>query len=170
MEASNEPADDASVIEEVLRDLSAVEEKTLGLADAFGQPEYDWRPGEGVRSGGEVLMHVVTINFVFPLFAGHDAPESTGLTLETLPTAAPALESSLEAKGDILPQLRASFQHLRDAIESTSASDLGREISVMGSPGTQRALWIAQVGHLHEHLGQLIAYGRMNGVAPPWSQ
>ena len=25
-------------------------------------------------------------------------------------------------------------------------------------------------GDLHEHLGQLIAYARMNGVTPPWSK
>jgi hypothetical protein len=24
--------------------------------------------------------------------------------------------------------------------------------------------------HCHEHLGQLIAYARMNGVTPPWSK
>jgi hypothetical protein len=26
------------------------------------------------------------------------------------------------------------------------------------------------VTHLHEHLGQLIAYARMNNVVPPWSK
>lgn len=25
-------------------------------------------------------------------------------------------------------------------------------------------------GDLHEHLGQLIAYARMNGIKPPWSK
>ena len=25
-------------------------------------------------------------------------------------------------------------------------------------------------GDLHEHLGQLIAYARMNGITPPWSK
>lgn len=25
-------------------------------------------------------------------------------------------------------------------------------------------------GDLHEHLGQLIAYARMNQIAPPWSK
>jgi hypothetical protein len=157
------------VIADVLNDFSGVEEKILGLADAFEQSEYDWRPGEGVRSGAEVFMHVTTINFAFPLFAGHEAPASTGLTLETLPTSAPALESSSQVKAEILPQLQGSFDHIRAAIESTSASDLERPITVFGSPGTPRLLWIAQVGHLHEHLGQLIAYARANGVVPPWS-
>jgi hypothetical protein len=26
------------------------------------------------------------------------------------------------------------------------------------------------VDDLHEHLGQLIAYARMNGIKPPWSK
>ena len=90
------------VIADVLNDFSGVEEKILGLADAFEQSEYDWRPGEGVRSGAEVFMHVTTINFAFPLFAGHEAPASTGLTLETLPTSAPALEGSSQVKAEIL--------------------------------------------------------------------
>jgi hypothetical protein len=24
--------------------------------------------------------------------------------------------------------------------------------------------------HMHEHLGQSIAYARMNGITPPWSK
>jgi hypothetical protein len=35
---------------------------------------------------------------------------------------------------------------------------------------TTRATWIATVTHLHEHLGQLIAYARSNNVTPPWSK
>lgn len=26
------------------------------------------------------------------------------------------------------------------------------------------------MNHSHEHLGQSIAYARMNGIAPPWSE
>jgi hypothetical protein len=29
---------------------------------------------------------------------------------------------------------------------------------------------LATVTHLHEHLGQLIAYARSNNVEPPWSR
>jgi len=35
---------------------------------------------------------------------------------------------------------------------------------------TRRAMWIGATTHLHEHLGQLIAYARSNGVVPPWSR
>jgi hypothetical protein len=29
---------------------------------------------------------------------------------------------------------------------------------------------LGTVTHIHEHLGQLIAYARQNKVTPPWSQ
>jgi hypothetical protein len=29
---------------------------------------------------------------------------------------------------------------------------------------------IGMTADLHEHLGQLIAYARMNGITPPWSK
>ena len=31
-------------------------------------------------------------------------------------------------------------------------------------------VWIRAVVHLHEHLGQGIAYARSNEVVPPWSR
>jgi hypothetical protein len=32
-----------------------------------------------------------------------------------------------------------------------------------------RNFMVTMIAHLHEHLGQSIAYARMNGVTPPWS-
>jgi hypothetical protein len=34
----------------------------------------------------------------------------------------------------------------------------------------QQLSWISATTHLHEHLGQLIAYARPNKVTPPWSK
>jgi hypothetical protein len=168
-ERGNQPGDEDPTLGELLSQLELVEEKVLGLAGKFETAEYEWHPDEGARSGAEVFMHLVTINFVFPIFAGHPAPLATGLTIEDLDTAAPAFEGSLHSKEEILPELGASFAHLRRAIESTSAQDLENQVTLFGNSTTVRAFWIDHVGHLREHLGQLIAYGRTNGVAPPWS-
>ena len=168
-QGNSEPGGETPIIAELLSQLSLVEEKVLGLSGTFEQAEFDWRPSEGVRSGAEVFMHLTTMNLVFPIFAGTEAPVSTGLTMENLDTAAPAFEGSLSAKEDIVPELRSSFTHLRSAIESTSARDLEDQVMLFGESRTVRAFWVGHVGHLREHLGQLIAYGRMNGVAPPWS-
>ncbi len=173
-EGSNPPVNqtggEGPLVAELLTHLSVVEEKLVALAAELTEAQYGWRPSEGVRSGAEVFMHVAAVNFVFPLFAGHEAPASTGLTIDNLATAAPVYENSLRSKSEIRPELSASFENLRSAIEASSASDLDRQVTVLGHTMTLRALWIAQLGHLQEHLGQLIAYARMNGVVPPWSQ
>jgi uncharacterized damage-inducible protein DinB len=35
---------------------------------------------------------------------------------------------------------------------------------------TQRGAFIMVTGHMGEHLGQAIAYARMNGIVPPWTE
>jgi uncharacterized damage-inducible protein DinB len=35
---------------------------------------------------------------------------------------------------------------------------------------TLRNFMISMLNHAHEHLGQFIAYARMNSVVPPWSK
>lgn len=90
--------------------------------------------------------------------------------MDTLPTAAPAYEASLSSKDDVRPVLSASLDHLRTAIASSSASDLDRQVAVFGKTVTLRTFWVRHLTHLYDHLGQLIAYSRMNGVVPPWNQ
>ena len=41
---------------DLLRDVAEVETKVLGLARAIPETGYDWRPGKGVRSTGEVFI------------------------------------------------------------------------------------------------------------------
>jgi len=161
---------DAPIVTEILRDIAGVEEKLLALAVAFDDEQYAWHPGEGVRSSAQVFMHVAALNYFLPMAAGHEPPASTGITKEDPYTTAPAYEASLANKQPILAGLRASFEHLRSAIGSTTASELDRNVEVFGESITLRGLWVGHAGHLHEHLGQVIAYARTNGVVPPWSQ
>lgn len=42
-------------------------------------------------------------------------------------------------------------------------------MSVFGSKMTVRELWLLTVTHLHEHLGQSIAYARSNRFTLSWS-
>ena len=44
------------------------------------------------------------------------------------------------------------------------------KIVQFGNAATQRYVYTTLLNHLHEHLGQSIAYARMNGVTPPWSK
>jgi hypothetical protein len=40
----------------------------------------------------------------------------------------------------------------------------------MGSDRALPDILLAVGGDMHEHLGQLIAYARMNHIVPPWSK
>ena len=55
-----------------------------------------------------------------------------------------------------------------DAMDET-ADELDREV-VLGTPTTVGDVWIRAIVHIHEHLGQSIAYARANEVVPPWSR
>ena len=48
-------------------------------------------------------------------------------------------------------------------------ADLEKPIKMFGYDTTHRGALMTALNHLHEHLGQSIAYARMNGVVPPWS-
>ena len=42
-------------------------------------------------------------------------------------------------------------------------------IQIFGQETTVQASLFTVVRDMHEHLGQAIAYARMNGVVPPWT-
>ena len=72
-------------------------------------------------------------------------------------------------RDEILRHLVASFAHLEDALLRTPDDGLERSVPFFGRRTSVRGVWLQTMTHLHEHLGQTIAYARMNGVTPPWS-
>jgi uncharacterized damage-inducible protein DinB len=156
------------VVTALLRDLAQVEEKLTGLVEAMPAEAWAWRPGDGVRSTGEVVMHIAADNYFLPTPVGVAAPASTGIKPDDYPSVQ-AYEARTVTKAEALAAMSASFAHLRAAMEQADEALLMRELSVFGSSMTGLDLWVLTTTHLHEHLGQLIAYARSNGVVPPWS-
>jgi hypothetical protein len=70
----------------------------------------------------------------------------------------------------VLAELQKSFAFLKNSMTGVQDSQLGEPIEAFGQKMTRRSLWVSTVTHLHEHLGQLIAYARSNNVTPPWSK
>lgn len=144
---------------ELLKQYNEVEKKFVDLAQAMPQEKCTWRPGEGVRSVSEVYMHVVGGNYFLPSFAGVKPPE--GLSRD--------MEKTVTEKAKVIDMLKKSFDHVRQAILSKSDADLDTPAKLFGQETTVRDVFLTTVTHMHEHLGQSIAYARMNGVVPPWS-
>jgi hypothetical protein len=79
-------------------------------------------------------------------------------------------ESEALTKAQIIERLTASFAEVRKTMTEASAGSLQREIDFWGRPTTTRGVYGALDTHIAEHMGQLIAYCRVNGIVPPWSK
>jgi hypothetical protein len=147
------------------RVVETAHEKFTALAASMPDSAMAWRPMEGVRSPAEVYAHVAADNYYVPALMGWPAPAATGVTSDV--TTFRAYQERAMSREELLAAVDASFDFLRAAMRE-SAEDLDREV-VLGSPTTVGDVWIRAIVHLHEHLGQSIAYARANGVVPPWS-
>jgi uncharacterized damage-inducible protein DinB len=146
----------------ILFQIDQAREKLIALANAMPADKYGWRPGEGVRSAGEVFNHVAAANYFLPTFWGAKVP--AGVNPQTL-------EKEMSGdKAKTIEALTKSFDHLREAILAVPDSDLDRKIKLFGQDATVRDAMMVLASHAHEHLGQSIAYARSNGVVPPWSK
>lgn len=158
----------AAVIEvrkQFLADLDTLNRKFIALANVFPADKYAWRPGPGVRSVGEVFMHVAS-EFYGYAPAAYGAPPSSLVPTEES-------EKTLEQKStktDVLAQLPASLAYARKTIDGLDPSALVGTKKLLGGDATIVSTSLAVVDDMHEHMGQLIAYARMNGITPPWSK
>jgi len=153
---------------DLLKDISDVESKIVALAKAMPETTYAWRPAPGVRTAGEVLKHVASDNYFLPAAMGATPPADTGITKEYATTV--AFEKRSMTRAQVVAELEKSFALLKTTMNAASDATLGTPIDVFGQKMTSRSLWITTTTHLHEHLGQMIAYARSNSVTPPWSK
>jgi uncharacterized damage-inducible protein DinB len=136
-------------------------EKVTGLAEAIPAEKYDWRPAEGVRSVKEVVTHLAGGNYYMASLLGTPVPE--GIDPRNL-------DKTVKSKEMAISTLKASIDHIKKAINSMDADAFNQEVEFFGGKGTKRQVMLICGDHTAEHLGQLIAYARMNGITPPWSK
>jgi uncharacterized damage-inducible protein DinB len=144
---------------EMIGQVEDVAKKIEDLADAIPAEKFSWRPGEGVRSVSEVFVHIAGSNYFFMTFIGVKPPMKMD----------PNMEKSVTTKDEVVKLLKPSFEHVRTAILSLSDKELENTVKMFGNTVTYRNVLLTQLSHLHEHLGQSIAYARTNGVVPPWT-
>jgi uncharacterized damage-inducible protein DinB len=150
----------AGVRAEIIGQIEDAEKKLLALAEAVPAEKYGWRPGEGVRSVGQVFAHVAGGNYFLPTFWGVKPPAGVDPR---------GFEKDGGDKAKTIDNMKKSFEHARQAILSVPDADLDKVVKMFGNDSTTRGAFMVVATHAHEHLGQSIAYARMNGVTPPWS-
>ena len=146
-------------LSDFLNDFNGASEKLVNLADVTPADLYSWRP-EGVRSISEVYVHVANANFSLAQAFGVPMPENFAMDAE----------QTVTDKDEVIALLKLSQEHVRKAVEAVKGENLEEEVEAFGRTFSRNVVLLIIGGHSHEHLGQSIAYARMNGIVPPWSQ
>lgn len=82
----------------------------------------------------------------------------------------PDLEKTVTAKADVVNWLKRSLDAVKTAHAGVKSTDLARRVKVEGRDATVEGMYLRIIVHANEHMGQLVAYARINGIVPPWSQ
>jgi uncharacterized damage-inducible protein DinB len=138
------------------KDAGSLSEKFSGLARVMSG-KYDWKPGQGVRSVGDVFNLIVTENGLL------------AAVLSGTPNAG-AGPAPITDPDKLQEALKTSYASLQKAITGLSDNDLQTTVKLFGRDWTKQDALMHVLADQHEHLGQSIAYARTNGVVPPWSK
>ena len=150
-------------LEEFESQFGASASKLVALARAMPESTYDWTPGEGVATVARVYMHIARYNYMYP-------DQNMGRHTPVSAAEYDRWEEEVSDKEEVLEILEASMEYVRSVAEHMSAADLDNGTRLYGRQVGEWAVLFQLVAHMNEHLGQSIAYARMNGVVPPWSR
>ena len=138
-----------------------VSRQLVALAEAIPPEKYAWRPAPGVRSTSEVFMHIAIANFWLLSVTGPPMPAD-------LKSA--DVEKTITSKPEVMDWLKRSLDAVNTAHAAIKPGDLQRRVKVDGRDATVDGVYLRIIVHANEHMGQLIAYARVNGIVPPWSE
>ena len=148
--------------EEIRGQFEGSAQKLVALAEAMPAESYSWQPMEGVYTVAAAYMHIARYNYMYPdMYLGVDAPAGVDYG---------PLEERVTTKDEAVRILAASMDHVRRVMDSMSEAGLAKPTELYGREVESWAVLLQLVTHMNEHLGQSIAYARMNKVVPPWSR
>jgi uncharacterized damage-inducible protein DinB len=138
-----------------------VSKQLVALAEATPAEKFSFRPTPGVRSMSEVYMHIAIANFGLLNITGPKLPADL---------KSPGMEKTVTAKAEVVDWLKRSLEAVKTAHAAAKPADLRRAVKVNKRDATVDGMYLRIIVHANEHMGQLIAYARMAGVVPPWSE
>lgn len=151
----------SDVREEMLNHFETASQKMVALAEAMPQDTYDWSPDGEAMPVGQVYMHIARYNYVLPEMAlGKEAPGD--LDLDNM--------EEIRDKDEVIEHLKQSNDYLKNLASELSDEELNASTELYGRTVEAWAALLQLQTHLNEHLGQSIAYARMNEIIPPWSE
>jgi uncharacterized damage-inducible protein DinB len=138
-----------------------VSRQLIALAEATPPEKFAWRPAPGVRSTSEVYMHIALANFELLSVTGPKMPADI---------KSDDLERTVTAKPQVIDWLKRSLDAVKTAHAAVKPEEFQRKVKVNGQDATVDGMYLRIIVHANEHMGQLVAYARINGIVPPWSK
>ncbi len=145
---------------QALLDLEAVNKKCVDLAQALPSEKLTWRPSPDTRSFAEVFLHVAGERYAILGMMGANPPNGF---------KARDFEKSTTERDRIVEDLNDSWAFASKTITGMSNADFAKPLPKLGPQANEGDVVYILVADAHEHLGQLIAYARQNGIVPPWT-
>jgi uncharacterized damage-inducible protein DinB len=136
-----------------------VSQQLIALAEATPAEKFSWRPAPGVRSTSEVYMHIAIANLYLLSVTGPKMPADMK----------DGMEKTVTAKPEVIAWLKRSLEAVKTAHLKITPADLARKVKIQDRDATVDGMYLRIIIHANEHMGQLVAYARMTGVVPPWS-
>ena len=145
---------------EVLAEVMVQEDKFTRLAEAIPADKFAWRPTPDVRSFAEVFLHVAGERYQILGLMGATPPSGFN---------GKEFEKSTTDKSRIVDELNQTWEFAQKTINGMSNADFAKLLPKLGPQANAGDVVYILVGDAHEHLGQLVAYARVNGIVPPWT-
>jgi uncharacterized damage-inducible protein DinB len=165
MAGKTDSSPSSSLVKLVSDDLKETFDKVIQLANAMPAEDYSWRPEEGVRSVGEVYVHIAMSNYFFLSYLGLPMPKEIKPGTENQ-----NLEKAMTGKDEIISLLKKSYADAADFLSNYTGTDFDTVVDLPFGKFTKAQILMLTATHPHEHLGQSIAYARTNHIVPPWSK
>jgi hypothetical protein len=143
-----------------LADLQVVQKKFVDLANALPADKFTWRPSPDSRSFAEVFLHVAGERYGILGLMG--VPPPAGFDGKTF-------EKSTTDQARIVEELNKSWDFTQKAINGMTNADFAKLLPKLGPQANAGDVIYILVADAHEHLGQIVAYARENGIVPPWT-
>jgi uncharacterized damage-inducible protein DinB len=139
-----------------------VSKQLVDQANAIPADKYSWRPAPGVRSVSEVFMHIAIANYYLL--------SETGAIQFPKALDVDGAESKINSKAEVIDWLTKSLEAVKTARAKETPAALAKKVHIADRDAPRDGIYLRILVHANEHMGQLVAYSRVNGIVPPWSK
>jgi DinB superfamily len=149
------------------QNVTRTENNILSLAEAMPADKYDFAPSSEIFKPGSPAEFATVHTFAQQVTHISGLPYRLYAAFGVKPDAEVDVKAldSLKSKDEIIKALKASFEYHNKVIASFTPENI---LAPEGPRNMTRIAAMALVlGDYGDHYGQMVEYGRMNGIIPP---